>query len=214
MNIHGITIDVADPGEVPAAESFYRTALDVGDRVGVRIATEPSSGFRGFAPSLILMQPADVDAAFARALNHGARTLKPVAKSLWGYGGSLLSPDGTAWQIASANKTNTGPATGQVERLVLLLGVDDVKAGKSFYEAQDLKVAKSFGSKYVEFDSGAIKLALYKRAALAKQVGIDPAGTGSHRLAITCDAAFTDPDGYSWAAADTAVNSQPRTTAG
>jgi hypothetical protein len=97
---------------------------------------------------------------------------------------------------------------------VLLLGVDDVKAGKSFYEAQDLKVAKSFGSKYVEFDSGAIKLALYKRAALAKQVGIDPAGTGSHRLAITCDAAFTDPDGYSWVAADAAVNSQPRTTAG
>ena len=58
---------------------------------------------------------------------------------------------------------------------------------------------------YVEFDSGEVKLALYKRASLAKQVGIDPAGTGAHRLAVIADGTFTDPDGYTWLTAETAV---------
>ncbi|QDZ15200.1 glyoxalase [Humibacter ginsenosidimutans] len=205
MNIHSITIEVAHANDVHAAESFYRDALRLADRVAVRVATRPSSGFRGFAPSLILEQPGDVDAAFARALSAGARALKPAAKSLWGYGGSLLAPDGTAWQIASANKTATGEATGKVERVVLLLGVDDFKASKSFYQEHGLTVAKSFGTKYAEFDTGAIQLALYKRAALAKQVGMDATGTGSHRLAVGADGAFIDPDGYAWVVDDTAL---------
>lgn len=209
MNIHAITIDVADASEVPAAESFYTDALALGDRVGVRVAAQPSSGFRGFAPSLILMQPGDVDAAFARAVAAGARVLKPVAKSLWGYGGSLVAPDGTAWQIASANKTATGPAVGEVEKLVLLLGVEDVKASTAFYRGQGLAVNKSFGGKYAEFSTGDILLALYKRTGLAKQVGIDAAGTGSHRLEVVADATFTDPDGYPWATAAPALASSP-----
>jgi catechol 2,3-dioxygenase-like lactoylglutathione lyase family enzyme len=203
MNIHSIIIET-DPEAVPAAASFYRDALGLGDRVGVRAATGPSIGFRGFAPSLIFVQPGDVDAAVERALANGARTLKPVEKSLWGYGGSFLAPDGTAWQVASANKTATGPASGEVERLVLLLGVDSVKASKRFYQDQGLTTAKSFPA-YVEFDSGEVKLALYKRASLAKQVGIDPAGTGAHRLAVIADGTFTDPDGYTWLTAETAV---------
>lgn len=203
MNIHSITVET-DPEAVPAAESFYRDALGLGDRVRVRAATAPSTGFRGFAPSLIFVQPGDVDAAVERALASGARTLKPVEKSLWGYGGSFLAPDGTAWQVASANKTATGPASGEVERLVLLLGVDSVKASKRFYQDQGLTTAKSFPA-YVEFDSGEVKLALYKRASLAKQVGIDPTGTGAHRLAVIADGTFTDPDGYAWLTAETAV---------
>lgn len=203
MNIHSITVET-DQEAVPAAESFYRDALGLGDRVRVRAATAPSTGFRGFAPSLIFVQPGDVDAAVERALASGARTLKPVEKSLWGYGGSFLAPDGTAWQVASANKTATGPASGEVERLVLLLGVDSVKASKRFYQDQGLTTAKSFPA-YVEFDSGEVKLALYKRASLAKQVGIDPAGTGAHRLAVIADGTFTDPDGYAWLTSETAV---------
>ncbi|MFE6735443.1 glyoxalase [Microbacterium sp. NPDC057650] len=196
MNIHSITIEVPED-EIPASESFYRDALRLGDRVTVRAGDEPSSGFRGFAPSLILVQPGDVDTVIARALAAGAQVLKPVAKSLWGYGGSFRAPDGTTWQVASANKTATGPATGEIERVVLLLGVEKVKASKNFYQEQGLTVAKSFPS-YVEFDTGAVKLALYKRAALAKQVGCDAAGTGAHRLAVDADGAFTDPDGYDW----------------
>ena len=60
---------------------------------------------------------------------------------------------------------------------------------------------KSFGSKYVEFDSPAshVKLALYGRRALAKDAGVPPEGTGSHRIVIGGDAGpFTDPDGFAW----------------
>lgn len=85
---------------------------------------------------------------------------------------------------------------------MLLLGVDTVKSSKRFYQERRLTVARSFPA-YVEFDTGAIKLALYKRAGLAKQVGIDPAGTGSHNLIVAADAAFTDLDGYEWATVDT-----------
>ena len=201
MNIHSITIEAASTDEVTSAEDFYRDAFGLDGRISVRLGDASTSGFRGFAPSLILAQPADVDALFARALEAGAEVLKPVVKSLWGYGGSLRAPDGTVWQIASANKKNTGEATGEIDRLVLLLGVSDVKASKSFYSSQGVTVSKSFGSKYVEFDSGPITLALYKRENLAKQVGVeDGAGTGSHRIVVNADGSFDDPDGFAWEA--------------
>ena len=62
-------------------------------------------------------------------------------------------------------------------------------------------IPKSFGSKYVEFATtpGEVKLALYKRRSLAKDAGVSPEGTGSHRLTIGSDAGpFTDPDGFAW----------------
>jgi predicted lactoylglutathione lyase len=198
MNIHSVTLEVASTDEKAAAKRFYHDAVGLDERVAVRASASPTSGFRGFAPSLILAQPADVDALFGRALEAGAEVLKPVVKSLWGYGGSLRAPDGAVWQIASASKKNTSPATGAIERLVLLLGVEDVKASKRFYEGRGVTVAKSYGSKYVEFDSGAIRLALYQRTKLAEQVGVDPAGTGSHRVAVIADGSFTDPDGFVW----------------
>jgi hypothetical protein len=44
-----------------------------------------------------------------------------------------------------------------------------------------------------------VKLGLYGRRALAKDAGVAPDGTGSHRLTIGSDAgSFTDPDGFSW----------------
>lgn len=198
MNIHSMTIEVARDEDVATTEHFYQDAFGLEDRISARVASTPTSGFRGFAPSLILTQPADVDVVFRKALSGGAEVLKPVAKSLWGYGGSLRAADGTVWQIASASKTGDGQPTGTIERLVLLLGVEDVKASKRFYEEQGVKVSKSYGSKYVEFDSGRIALALYKRANLAKQVGVPPSGDGSHRLIVNSDSAFTDPDGFAW----------------
>lgn len=201
MNIHSITLEAASTADVAAAEDFYRDAFGLDDQIRVRLDTGPTSGFRGFAPSLILAQPADVDALFVRAVQAGAEVLKPVVKSFWGYGGSLRAPEGTVWQIASANKKSTAQATGEIHRLVLLLGVSDVKASKSFYSGQGVAVSKSYGSKYVEFDSGRITLALYKREKLAKQVGVDDAaGTGSHRIAVNADGSFNDPDGFAWEA--------------
>ncbi len=79
-----------------------------------------------------------------------------------------------------------------------------MSASKRFYLDRGLAVAKSFGPKYVEFAtaSSPLKLALYGRRALAKDAGVAPEGTGSHRLAIGSHAgSFTDLDGFAWEAA-------------
>jgi predicted lactoylglutathione lyase len=146
-------------------------------------------------------QPADVDSLIGAALDAGASTLKPAAKSLWGYGGVVRAPDGSIWKVATSAKKDTGPATRQIDQIVLLLGVADMAATKRFYVDRGLTVAKSFGRKYAEFaaPSSSVKLALYGRRALAKDAGVSPEGTGSHRLVIDGDAgAFTDPDGFAW----------------
>jgi hypothetical protein len=50
--------------------------------------------------------------------------------------------------------------------------------------------------------SSPVKLALYGRRALAKDVGVPIDATGSHRLVIGSEAgSFTDPDGFAWEAA-------------
>ncbi len=198
-NINHITLEVTD---TTAAKAFYAAAFDVDKQIELRDASdEPSDGFRGYTLSLVVAQPSTVDSLFKTALEAGATEIKPVTKSFWGYGGSLRAPDGAIWKIASSSKKETGPATRQIDDIVLLIGVDDVKATKQFYVDQGLKVGKSFGSKYVEFETATIKLALYGRKALAKDAGVPVDGSGSHRIAISSDAGtFTDLDGFSWEA--------------
>jgi hypothetical protein len=113
----------------------------------------------------------------------------------------VQAPDGAIWKVATSSKKDGGLAGRQIDDVVLLLGVDDVKASKRFYTEHGLAVAKSFGSKYVEFDTpgSPIKLALYGRRALATDAGVPADGSGSHHLAIASDAGpFTDPDGFVW----------------
>ncbi|KKK05153.1 glyoxalase [Micromonospora sp. HK10] len=197
--IESLTLEVPDPA---AATAFY-TGFGLTDQVRVRATEAPTSGFRGFVLSLVVSQPSTVDALVGAALAGGATALKPVKKSFWGYGGVVQAPDGTIWKVATSAKKDTGPATRRIDDLVLLLGVADVKASKQFYLDRGLAVAKSFGSKYVEFATPAssVKLALYGRRAAAKDAGVSPDGTGSHRLVIGSAAGpFTDPDGFTWAA--------------
>ena len=198
-SIESVTIDVADPA---AARSFYAAAFRLDTPLRFRSAEAPTTGFRGFTLSLTVSQPADVKALVGAALDAGATALKPVAKSLWGYGGVVRAPDGTIWKVATSAKKDKGPATRQIDQIVLLLGAEDVAASKRFYTGRGLSVAKSFG-KYVEFatPSSPVKLGLYGRRALAKDAGVAPDGSGSHRLAIGGDAgSFTDPDGFEWEA--------------
>lgn len=191
-----VTIEVADTA---AAEAFYAAAFGLGDRVRVRASQPDTSGFRGFTLSLVVPQPSNVNQLIDSAHGAGATVLKPAARSLWGYGGVVQAPDGTVWTIASSSKKDTGPVSREIDALVLQLGVADVAASKQFYLDRGLSVAKSFGSRYVEFDTGAVKLTLNRREALAKAAGVPAAGTGSHRLAIGGDAgAFTDPDRFGW----------------
>lgn len=199
-SIDSIIIEAADAS---TADQFYTAAFGGDIPVQVRASDAPSTGFRGFTLSLTVSQPADVDRFFGAAVDAGASVLKPVTKSFWGYGGVVQAPDGTIWKFATSAKKNTGPATGRVDQFVLLLGADDVAATKRFYVEQGMKVAKSYGKKYVEFEaSGPVKLALYGRRALAKDAGVAPDGSGSHCVVVAGDAGpLTDPDGFAWEAA-------------
>ena len=198
-SIDSITLEVPDP---TAANAFYSAAFDLGIQLDVRASEAPTSGFRGFTLSLVVSQPSTVDSLIGTAVEAGATALKPATKGFWGYGGVVRAPEGTIWKVATSSKRATGPVTLQVDDVVLLLGVADVKASKRFYVERGVPVAKSFGGKYVEFDTKNIKVALYGRRALAKDAGVSEEGDGSHRIVITSDTgAFTDPDGFVWEAA-------------
>lgn len=200
-SIDSITLEAADP---EAAREFYAAAFGLGDRLDVRapVDHDAAEGFRGFTLSLVVSGPSTVDALFAAAVDRGATTLKDPKKSFWGYGGVLRAPDGAIWKIATSSKKDQGPATRDVDDVVLLLGVADVKASKRFYADRGFAVGKSFGGKYAEFEApgDTIKLALYQHRALAKDAGVAPEGDGAHRIIINNAAAgaFTDPDGFAW----------------
>ena len=201
-SISFVTLEVADP---EAADRFHTAAFGLDAPVRTQASEAPTTGFRGFTMSLVVSQPANVNELFETALDAGATALKPAAKSFWGYGGVLQAPDGTVWTVASSSKKDTGPATRQIDDIVLQLGVEDVAASKRFYVDRGLTVSRSYGRKYVEFAaaSSPIKLSLYKHRALAKLAGLPPEGTGSHRLVIGGDAgSFTDPDGFVWVPAN------------
>jgi catechol 2,3-dioxygenase-like lactoylglutathione lyase family enzyme len=198
-SIQSVTLEVPDP---TAASAFYTAAFGLGTTLGLRASETPTTGFRGFTLSLVVSQPATVDGLLGAAVDAGATPLKPARKGFWGYGGVVRAPDGTIWKVATSSKKDAGPATGKIDEIVLLLGVADVAASKRFYVDRGLEVARSFGRKYVQFATAHVKLALYGRRALAKDAGVSPDGTGSHRIVVGSDAGpFTDPDGFAWESA-------------
>jgi catechol 2,3-dioxygenase-like lactoylglutathione lyase family enzyme len=209
-SIDSITLEVAD---TEAARRFYTTAFGLGPELRLQAAETPTTGFRGFTLSLLVSQPGNVSALIEAAIGAGATPLKPAAKSLWGFGGVVQAPDGAIWKVATSKKKDTGPASREIDRMVLLLGAGDVRASKRFYVDRGLEVAKSFGGRYVEFDlpSSTVGLGLYGRRALAKDAGVAEDGSGSHRLVIGGDTgAFTDPDGFEWAPAPAGERSDER----
>ena len=204
-SIESITLEVADAA---TAHRFYTDAFGLGPQLRLRATEAPTTGFRGFTLSLVVSQPATATGLFDSAVDAGATVLKPMAKSFWGYGGVVQAPDGTIWKVATPAKKDTGPATRQIDEVVLLLGVEDFVASKKFYVDRGFVVDKSFARTYAQFEapSGSVKLALYKRRALAKDAGVAPDGAGSHRLAIGGETgAFTDPDGFAWEVASADV---------
>jgi len=201
--IESVTLEVSDP---TAAEAFYSAAFGLDGQVHVRASESPTSGFRGYTLSLVVAQPSTVDSLVESAIDAGATSLKLAAKSFWGYGGAVQAPDGAIWTIATSSKKETGADPRQIDDVVLLLGVDDVKASKQFYVDHGLDVEKSFGGKYVEFKSpsSAIGFSLYPRRAAAKNAGVSPDGAGSHRIVVNADVEpFVDPDGFKWETAST-----------
>ncbi|MEV5880875.1 glyoxalase [Streptomyces sp. NPDC052101] len=204
-SIDAVILEVAD---LTAATRFYSAVFGPdSSHVRLRASGESTTGFRGFTLSLVVCQPGNVDTLIRAALDAGATVLKAASKSLWGYGGVVQAPDGTILKIATSAKKDTSPLTRDFDEVVLLLGVEDVKASKQFYASRGLSVGRSFGGKYAEFaaDLGCVRLALYKRGALARDVGVPAGGTGSHRLVLSGAAGpCSDPDDFVWEASASA----------
>jgi len=200
-SVEEITIETSES----TSAGFYEDALGLGSRVRTRHAEGPASGFRGFLLGLVLRQPGDVDEITRIAVTSGATSVKPAAKSLWGYGGVIQAPDGTIVTLASSSKKDSAPASAEVQEIVLQLGVADVAASRRFYADHGFSVGKSYGRKYVEFDTRPISFTLNRRGDLAKTAGVSADGSGVHRLLIQGDGeSFTDPDGYVWERRETA----------
>ncbi|GAA4167979.1 glyoxalase [Gryllotalpicola koreensis] len=205
LSIHRISLGAP---EADAAAAFYEAAPALGDRVHVHQDQEPSAGFRGFTLGLDVPAPAHVDRLVAGAIRAGAASVKEPSKQFWGgYSGVVRTPDGAIVKVATTDRKKAAvhqdSETLVIERVVVLLGVEHVGRSKEFYLGSGAVVAKAYGNKYVEFEpgDGAVTLGLYKRAGLAKEFGVDPAGYGSHRLRVVSNGpAFTDPDGFLWAA--------------
>ncbi|QLY28229.1 glyoxalase [Nocardia huaxiensis] len=195
-----VNLETADPTATAAA---YDAAFGLGEALTFGPVQAASEGFRGFMMSLVVDQPGTADNLIASALRNGFSVLDPAKKSFWGYGGIIQGPDGTIWKITTSQKKDTGPSSRKVDSVVLLLGVEDVKASKRYYVERGLTVSKSFGGKYAEFDltGSPVKLALYPRKAAAKDAGVSPAGSGSHGITMHGTiGTFTDPDGFAWQA--------------
>jgi catechol 2,3-dioxygenase-like lactoylglutathione lyase family enzyme len=203
ITIASLTLEVTDPS---ASESFYEDALGVRSRVRARVTDTPATGFRGFTISLVVGQPSTVDSLLETALAGGAKTLKAAQKGMWGYGAVVQDADGVVWKLATSAKKDKGAASRAIDHLVLLIGAADLRASKRFYVERGLSVKRSFPGRYVEFDApeGAVTLALYPgRAGLAKDAGVSPEGNGPHGLGVNSSAGqFSDPDGFSWEAAE------------
>ena len=203
-SVHTLTVHAAEP---TTSAAFYRDALGLGPKIDVQGDADPGPGFRGFAISLLVAQPADVHLLLDRAVAAGATALKAAKASLWGYGAVLQAPDGTAVKIATSAKQDRGPASAQVDQVVLLLGAEDLAASKRCYVAHGFEVARSFPRTYAQFTAtpDAITLALYRHRGLAKDVGFGAEPAAPHGLTVHSDVGgFTDPDGFEWRPGDRA----------
>lgn len=199
LAIDSLTLDVQDPA---AAEVFYQAAFGLGPAVRTHGTETLPTGFRGFSISLVVGQPSTVDALHKSALAAGATVVKQPTKGMWGYGSVVQDRDGVVWKLATTAKKEQGPATREIDAVVLLLGAGDLRASKRFYVERGLAVKRSFPGRYAEFEpaGGAVTLALYPgREGVAKEAGVPAEGDGTHGLTAHSRAgSFVDPDGFAW----------------
>ncbi|MFW6598968.1 hypothetical protein ACQBAU_00655 [Propionibacteriaceae bacterium Y2011] len=193
-----LIIDADDPAGVA---DFYSDVLRLGDLVRVAPGDQATNGFRGFCLSLVVAQPANVDVFLDGAVAAGAALVRRPKKSLWGYGGTLLAPDGTYVTIATASRKDAEPVSLVVDEVLLQLGVDNLPASAAFYTERGLTIGRR-AKGYAELETGRITLTLNPRGELARAAGVAAGGSGSHRLRIASDTTpFVDPDGFVWATA-------------
>lgn len=148
-----------------------------------------SSSFPGIVVTYALAQPSEVQAVMDAAAHAGAQVLKPAKKALFGsFSGSFRAPDGSIWKVAADSNKNKGPAAAapRPTEISIILGVNDPKASRTFYQSLGMTTDRDYGNKYIDFQpqQGAARLCLMPRGVLAKDVGIDDPGHGTGALTL------------------------------
>ncbi|MGW3295911.1 VOC family protein [Streptomyces xiamenensis] len=148
----------------------------------------PADGFRGYLMTFVVRWPTEVKNVLLAAVEAGAEVLKPAKKSLFGaFSAVYRAPDGAIWKVAAPN----GKDKGQVSRPAVptetaaLLGVSDMAAARSFYQALGMTTDKNY-KHYADFHPGpgACRLGLMPRSTLAKDVGVQESGGDGFRAAV------------------------------
>jgi catechol 2,3-dioxygenase-like lactoylglutathione lyase family enzyme len=76
-------------------------ALYPRDKLAEDAGVPDGHGFGGITLAHNEPSPEDVDTAYAKAIDAGARAVKTPQKSVWGgYSGYFADPDGYLWEIA------------------------------------------------------------------------------------------------------------------
>lgn len=175
-NGQGVHMDIHGTGRISLREA-EDLAADVEEK-------PISLGFRGYTMNVIVSQPSEVKALLDVAAQKGATVLKPARKALFGaFTAVYQAPDGAIWKLASASKKDIGPAEDPpvpTEPTVVLLGVAEPKASKSFYQALGMSPDRDYGSQYIDFHpaSGTLRLGLMQRRTLAKDANVREDGSG------------------------------------
>ncbi|WP_460748117.1 VOC family protein [Myceligenerans cantabricum] len=148
-----------------------------------------SSAFPGYVLTYALARPSEVQAVMDAAARAGARVLKPAKKALFGsFSGSFQAPDGAVWKVAADSSKNKGESAGSPRptEISIILGVQDPKASRTFYQALGMTTDRDYANKYIDFQPlrGAARFCLMPRAVLAKDVGIDDPGEGTGGLTL------------------------------
>lgn len=184
------------------ARAFYEAVLPdaalASPEAGVLAAglgADPAgSGFRGHVLSAVVERPAEVRALLEIAVAAGASVVRPPRKRIFGeFTAVFRAPDGSVWKLAASGKRDSGPVTGvpKPAEIAVYLGVARPKATAAFYRALGMVVDHDYGDTFTDFTvtGGRWRLGLLPRAALAKDVGVDPHGTGFPALVLTHTAA-------------------------
>ncbi len=184
VTIGSVTLDVPDTS---AAKSFYNQRGST-PRVRRRGA-DAGTGFRGYTLSLVVSSRTSWTRSSSRTRRRRHRSETGEEESV-GVRRRRTGPRRGDLEGRDVVKKNTGPAERRFDDIVLLLGVDDVKASKQFYVDRGLEVAKSYGRKYVEFatEPGTVNWRCTGVAPLAKDAASrrpEPAPTGSSSAATS-----------------------------
>ena len=153
--------------------------------VGVRDSEAPTTASAGSRCRSWCPSRAPSTASSARPSTPAPPTLKPADEELLGLRRRRAGPGRDDLEVATSSKKDTGPATRDVDDVVLLLGVADVKASKQFYVERGLAVAQELRQ----------QVRRVRHPGLAGQAGAlrapgrsprtpasPPDGTGSHRI--------------------------------